>query len=407
MINIMIASYNYTVYCVILLLEIFILAGCHSNYVKEKVSTLYEIEIDESSLTATFDLTDFIDEIEVIPLVEREGYFIGDIYKAFYNKNHFIIYDRFNAPQVSLYGLNGEFIKRVLSIGKGPSEALQIDDCWLNDDETFEAWDQSLKKIFRFDNNFEFKETLNLKEGLYHNVIKVPNSEYYMAYVPISAYNRKFENKYYQLLFLDQNLKKQVGFFEFNDNIKGSLLLSFNNQFYIFNDTVRFMRSYDNNIYNFVGKELINEINIKYRNSINRIEFEELVIAHPEIFKNSSSYGLNESKKLLNNMAFFAGNWIENKDYIFFTSTYDYSKFITIIDKSTHKVIANTKVLQEKNKYNIILPQMINYNNNYFIGFINTYYLEHYLLEGSTLRQLVKSNNISFLMVRVKLKTMR
>lgn len=156
---------------------------------QEPVAFSKKINIDEATVKDLFDITDLIDTIEVIPLKEKQHYLLGDIYKIFYLNRKFIIHDRLNAPQILSFNEDGTFNKRLLGLGRGPEEALQIDDCWLNPDGSFDAYDDALKEVYHFDKNLQFKTSIKGNKNLYQNLIRISNSDNFLAYSPLNSYN--------------------------------------------------------------------------------------------------------------------------------------------------------------------------------------------------------------------------
>src|SRR5690606_25988069 len=60
------------------------------------------LRIDNNQILDSCNIDSLIESIEIIPLKEEKGSYIGDIYKVFYQNNKFIVHDRNNTRQVLL-----------------------------------------------------------------------------------------------------------------------------------------------------------------------------------------------------------------------------------------------------------------------------------------------------------------
>ena len=370
------------------------------EYSHEDVEYSRKILIDENTIADSVDITSFVEEIEVIPIIEKDPYFVGDIYKIFLHKDKFIIFDRVISSQVLLFNKQGEFEKRIISKGFGPLESLQINDCWLNNDGSLDAYDFALKKVYHFDSSYSLESTLKGEKNIYHSLARIPGTDNFLGYSLFNSYN----DHNYQLAKLDNNLEATSAYLRYNVNMKGANILSFRNHFHPYEDTIRFMRSYDNTIYNLVGGELKNGILLEYKNnSLDRKSFCKLILNNKQLFV-ADDFDLNERNKIFQPYSYYNGNWVENKNNIILTSINESKPFTTIFDKNTNKVVLNSRVILEKEKYKMAIPPLTSTGDGYFIGVINSLYLKYYLLEDSTLQKFADPSYNSFLIIKLKLK---
>jgi len=371
----------------------------------ELVSTLprNNVQIKSAELIESYDLSDKIESIEVIPLIEQKGHYLGDIYKVFYHNGQFVVHDRVNAPQILLFDSEGQFKKQILGIGKAPHEALQIDDCWANNDGTFDAYDFAQKKVYHYNSAFDLVDTQKGETNLYHNLFRIPGSRDFLAYSTLNAYNTTLDSRNYQLEVLDDELKAKKGFLQYFEDIKGANILAFNSQFHVYGDTVRFIRPYDNNVYNIVNGEFKSVTEMKFsENALDWDKFQGIVKSNEFVFKDRKVHP-REKNKLLSNFSYCYGDWVEDDDHVVLSSMKNGKGFQTIIDKNNSRNQINARYFTETKKYNMILPVLTSSGDGYLIGFINSLMLSKHLLGESSLKKYVDPKFNSFLLVKLKL----
>ncbi len=143
-----------------------------------------EIFIDSKNVIKSEDISHLIESIDILPLKETKGNFIGQAQKVIKTADHIIIFDPIIAESLVVFDNQGNFLKNVIAEGKGPGEAIQLNDCWLNGDGNLEIYDFSSKIIFTCNSDYDvIKETKEISQRLR------PNSEELVGFKNYSGYN--------------------------------------------------------------------------------------------------------------------------------------------------------------------------------------------------------------------------
>lgn len=390
----------------LLLLAFFCLLFTNCNTKKENDSSQIvsnRISIDESSILDYFDIRGIIEDIDIIPLREKSGNLLGEINKLIVYNNQFIVCDMLKSQKILLFDSAGRFIKEIIATGEGPNVPLQISDFW-KDKNKFFVYDHSLKKIFILDSNFKFLNTVKTNDHIYHNVRNIEDDRY-VGYSTFKSGNEVGNEGNYELQFLDNKFNEIKSDFPFPEGFEDILIISFRSHLNKISDTTRYIRPYDNTIYNYINEELVNTYTIEYKNNeLTREKFEGIVRENISSFKKANSQGLEEVRMLLSGYSYFYNNLIENSKVMTFTSIVDGQIVFTVYDKLKNKVVVNSNFLHEKEKYNTIIPKFIFADENYFYGIVDSFYLDQFILGDSVLKKYSKSSTSSFLLVRIKFK---
>lgn|SRR5690606_4328767 len=125
-------------YIVFLITAIFFFS-CRSPNSSEKESTRYGANLSaiqvEGMTAANLSEIDSLATIQLIPLETNEKCLVSSISKILVNENFLYVLDE-NFNQVLLFKNNGEFVRKVGAIGRGPGEYLSVEDMAFNADTT-------------------------------------------------------------------------------------------------------------------------------------------------------------------------------------------------------------------------------------------------------------------------------
>lgn len=92
------------------LFYLILIPACNTSCSKTPESNISQgseqIFIDGSRIDKTANVSELIEEINIIPLVQEEGNYIGEIEKVFLSRDHYIIFDRFQSKKIFIYDRN-------------------------------------------------------------------------------------------------------------------------------------------------------------------------------------------------------------------------------------------------------------------------------------------------------------
>lgn len=391
-----------------LLFPIFLtLAGCGIGDESMQNATQADevIRINTSNIKDTLNLSHLIESIEVIPLQEKKGFFLGEINKVFQVDDGYVVIDEISTSQVLLFDRAGKFVKRIIGPGTGRNDALQINDGWVNPNGQVCAYDAATKKVFYFNKSHTFKRASSNGKNFYHNLIQVPNSNDFLGYSATNDYNPAFNHRHFQLELLNDKLEVIDGFLPIKGRMRGSYFLSFFSHLVLYGDSVRVLRTYDNIVYNYWNKKLAPRFMVEYvgGKTLTYNVFEDVVKNNDKAFFDQRTLP-TARKAILKDYSYLRGDWIEDKRYAMFSSASGQKQIVSIYDKEKKQEVASAALFYENNKYNIFLPRLTNSTDGYFFGVINSVYLKTYLRGESSLSKYTDPSYNSFLIVKIKLK---
>jgi hypothetical protein len=194
------------------------------------------IEIDHKSLPK-FNLSDFVDDMDIIRLETNENCIIGNISTVRLFQDRVYILDELSNT-FFVYDTSGRFIDKLYKVGSGPDEYIQLKDFEVNNSGIY-LLDLSGHKINRYD--FDLKYLSNIKvQSVCSNFIAV-NNDFWLYNEPSLMPND------YQLTRIDETGKILDSYFSRSKDVKNFAVSS--NVFQKNNDTLYFSPRYSNTVY--------------------------------------------------------------------------------------------------------------------------------------------------------------
>ncbi len=386
----------------------FIFISCSPK--KSEIKSYVEIIIDNSKIKDSQDISNQIDSISILPLIEQNGNHFSSVFKLYIKNNNYIIFDRVNTNKILLFDCKGTFIKTIVKMGDGINDPLNISDCWFNEKNELEVYDFGQMKIFQFDSSFKLKNIL--KSSLFNHFVSmntIPGTNNYVGYANYGDYNKIFNKKLYQVAFLDSNLNVIDADKNFDKKFQDITWPIYKQHFYKYNDTLRFVKSYDNFIYNIGNKVIKERFKISYTKNNLPDDVMPIVEKNINVFRNRY---LNPNIKAayFKNYCRFTGLWLENSKYFYISSKDNVGEFGTsfysIIDKKVNIEMVSTRSFNAMDKYKLVLPPFEFYDeiNDEFISLLNGLNLKELLLKESPFYKNVENNPNVFYLLKVKLK---
>ncbi len=318
--------------------------------------------VDNEDVLGKFDVSDLVESIEFIELKEKEESFVGGIYKFFWQGGKFIVFDRFKAQKIFLFSSDGTFLKEIIKIGQAPDEAMQINDCWYNNDRELEVYDFAQKKIFRYDTLYNLKEVVKSGDmNIYTSLSTLPSSDRYVAY---SSYNnppyKEAEKSYHNMIFLDRNLNILGTELSYDKKFDGVNWLTFSNHFFRYGDSLRFIRAYDNYIYTVSEEGITKKTKLRFSKSeADEGDLKKMMSKNLDILRRND-LDPNDQHKFLNSSVSLLSPWFEKERYIMFMySNYDGRNVLSFYDKKNKNRRISTRMFSAEREYAMILPYFV------------------------------------------------
>ena len=192
---------------VLFICVILILFSCNQpTELNKYTSDGTDVKIKGITAANSAKYSDLFDNVSLIPLQTTDDCLIGRIDKIFFYENHFYILDQVLGKGVFVFDENGNFIRRIGRIGKGPGEYDVPNDMAI---DMFSGrlliFCNNSKKLIAYDFNGNFIEEVKLKS--YIDGFSILNNDLIAVY---HDNNSPFDDIKYKLELIskDGNIKK-------------------------------------------------------------------------------------------------------------------------------------------------------------------------------------------------------
>lgn len=309
------------------------------------------LQIDVNNVVDFLSLDDYIDSIEIVPLEESSSSPIGAITKVIYINDHYVIVDREITFKAFVFDKKGKYVKNLVETGQGPGECFQINDCWINNKGDLQALDYASRQIFTFNENLNLTEYIRYADNRYLSVSSLPGSDVILAASQYNLRNKMDNNREYLLALVDTNFQFIKGYFPVPQNLTGASIMMGDGNFFRANNTVKYFRTFENNIYNVDPKgNLSVDYHLAYsQKTLNLETFYNLVQKEGK----NASFATN---KELFSYSFFYSGWSDLNRFISFYSIADSKRFFTLYDKKNRKITSAYNIKATINNIDVMLP---------------------------------------------------
>jgi hypothetical protein len=396
---------------VLMLLLGIVFISCKSNNDSNLNFRETLIRVDNSAIDSLSDISSIISSVSVLKLNESVGSYIGEAFDIkTTSRKEYLIFD-YKTDKILAFNSEGNFIKVLSKSGDGPNDLLKIGNFWTTDKNEIEVYDFAQMKIFTYDSLLNFKYQKRSKRFFhFNNLNKVPNSTNYIAYADFNMMNEPFDNEYYHEAILDTNLAIKSTFDIYPEKLQGILTVGYKNHFIRFSDSLRFVKSNDNHVYDITDSGVIGRFKIKYSKHTLPDDVTSILNKNLGILKNRSVGVVMKRSLIFKDYTRLFEEWLEDDKYAYFSSI-EYKNdmpilFYSIYSKAKNSIICNSKKIAELKNYKLIFPtfQFFDWRNNEFIGIISGLNLKKNLLPNSQLQKDVDGNPESTYLVKIKLK---
>ena len=200
--------------------------------------------INPTTRYAPFDILKYVDSLEYIPLEENKSTFLGIIVKIIKTDNTYIVKCQ-NSSAIFFFGLNGEYLKKLVATGDGPYEFSNLMDL---------AYDKKGGRLFLLD--FENKKILayNIKfDSIINESVKIDHHAYSLEYFNSKLYLVSEFNNFGRIKIYDDSSLKLIGSGVFNKDEMFNVISTQENA-KVFKDTLFLNVSFTDTIYYSAGK---------------------------------------------------------------------------------------------------------------------------------------------------------
>lgn len=276
--------------------------------------------------------SNIFNNVKIIPLETNQKSLIGDIYRINIIDNNIFILDRFNAKSLFIFTKEGEFIRKIGSLGKGPGEYLSPDDfCYDIQNNEILLLDGKTQKINVYDLYGNFKRNIHIKVGTRCTQIAIQNNYIYTNGNPILVKNK---DDFYFLNNINTDGTVQKKWLKFPEYGWDSPVTYNSDEFFQTEKDIKFNRHFINTIYSIKQNEVYPFITLKSNNVISVKELNELknaaskryppILTTVELLQTGKMWGIH--------------NYLENDRIIFFHYHNYKTRYQLIYDLKTRKI---------------------------------------------------------------------
>ncbi len=216
--------------------------------------------------------SDLFESFEIIPLETTNESLIGKINSISLIKDKIIILDRFVSKSVLLFNSNGEFIRKIGKLGKGPGEYISPSSISADDiNGKIAVYDGMLNKISLYDINGEFEKSIKLKSK-----IAAKSIELYKDKIYISNYAHDLIPFLIYAIDFDGNVLGEWLPNTYPEGFSDNTQLSTNTVFFRTNKNLKFRNWLMNAIYNIESNSIKPTILLKSNNNFTKHELAEI-----------------------------------------------------------------------------------------------------------------------------------
>lgn len=228
----------------LLILLISISIGCNpaNKNEKETINNPKEIITIKTADAVELNLSKIFDTITFIPLRNNKTGAVS-VDKIIFNKDKIYILDKKFAKGVFIYSKNGDFIKRVGNIGRGPGEYGEIND--------FDYYDNKIvisdnpNKLLIFNEKGDFISRM-ISDFTFSSFISADN-----GYLFFNSYRSSVDNSFFNVIKTDKNLKFMQGYLPYKKELLHNNTLSYKSHFVRTDDEILFSQAFTNTVYSY------------------------------------------------------------------------------------------------------------------------------------------------------------
>lgn len=194
-----VSSFNFIDMKYLCILFVFVFFNCKDRQDQKRISeSLVNIPITDFD-TAYGKLSEFTDEIQMIPLETNDLSLLTDVEKLVMTKDFIFIIEKKNVEGIFMFDRKGHFIRKIGSRGEGPDEFISCRDFSLDEkEEILYLYDIPRKRILSFSFKNEFLKEFKMN---YY----ATRFEYYNGLFYLYTENPDFGNPLSSLVIKDKN----------------------------------------------------------------------------------------------------------------------------------------------------------------------------------------------------------
>lgn len=272
----------------------------------------------ETVLAKNLLLSEFISDINYLPLESTNSIFIGNIKKVIFNSDNIFILDS-EVNKILIFSNTGKFINQIIQTGRGPGECMHIVDfIFDSSNKTIEVLDDGNRKVAKFDLSGNLQNEISLPLSSIVNFDKF-NDNLYIFNTCNSPNNNFFESEQYNLVLLDSNSNLVSRFLPIKD--LRYLRRQSSNGFNKYENGINVIIPFDNNIYHVTPEKCFSTYKINFENfNIPDELFEEYNISLEEEDPKVRSLAMRKFMQQINENGYSTGveTFFENSNLIFF-----------------------------------------------------------------------------------------
>ncbi len=384
-----------------------ILISC-GNKISE--DNLQVININNSLLKDTADISNLIDTISIIKLNENVNVPLTDPFQLYaISQEQYVVLNYSSGDRrVIAFNKSGDYIKTIAKNGTDSTDGLNIADCFV-DKNGMLIYDFAQNRITVYDTSLNLMKTVQGdKSRHYSHLARFSQSSDYVGFANFNLYN---PNRSLIDIF-DENFETpNKSYFSFPSSDRRLLVLTYNKSFYQYGDTLRFYKHFDPSIYSITKTGVSRRFEIKYtEGSVSRNKLMSIIEQNFDKFNVDNPTPSDQRIALFDGLAFPNGNYLENKRFIYITSQFykkgQHKNFVSLISKKDLHDFTTAKALTENKRFGIILPPLVEYDKykDEHLAILSGAQLKSVLLAGNKLMGGLSIDLPAYYLIKVKFK---
>lgn len=352
---------------------------CFTNQNAAKEEAVININLDETIDRIYYSA--FFSDYEIILLENNNESVIGKISDIKFYKNKFYIHDSRYSKSVFIFSLQGKFLKKIGSLGKGPGEYISTLDFEI-DTLNNELIILSYEKLLIYNLEGEYKKTINL-EFPANDLICFGNRIYLYPFASIKEHHPDFCA--FSINRKGKDLKTYLKFplhkkGYFRDAIIGTPGFLFRTH-----NAVRLTIPFCDTIFTLYEEHASPYIIFESKDLLNN----EYMSSN---FENSENQYMGINKLLESKKITAYHHYGENNSLIYLNYFISHNRYYLLYNKHTTKTFCSSIFVDDLTN---IYPILINLTNQYMIGYLPLRYVHKY--KDDILKLLNESDKKNFI----------
>lgn len=315
---------------ILLIIFLCVASACNTTlkHVDPSEEGMKIIKVRDMEDTKSVYLSSIFRQARIVPLDYSEDNMIGEVEQLRIWSDKLYIMDKYNEGSISIFDLDGNFIRKVGKAGRGPNEFTVISDFDVdkNNGDVY-IYDNHTRNIFVYSHLGEFQRKILITE--YKDFFRLHGNKFYLYRKNPSL------GSPYELEIFDLEGKKESSYFKGNSELMASGVQVFGIGT---NDKILFNAQFNDTVYSIADGNLQKSFLIDFGNHAISAAHKVQLEVEP---------GETASLCLKYNYAHGAKNFIENDSFLFFNYVYQNMRYSAMYNKTEDTCFSTNSIIDD------------------------------------------------------------